>query len=325
MNKSVPNTLGAMRNRWLGRLDASMIRRLKYRVIGKELDKGLLFKAFIYLLLIDTAFIYLSPLIYMITTTIKDAGDLLDPAVEWVPRAFYVGTLQEAWHMLDYTRGLTISAVLSLLSAVLQTLSCAVAGYAFARLEFPFKKIWLFFLVLTFIVPPQITILPSLLAAREFNMIDSYMPIILPTLFGHGLKGALFVIIFRQFFNNQPKELEEAARMDGAGALKVFLRVMLPLAMPAITVVFLFSFVWNWNDAYYPSMYLNSPESYPLSMGVSVISATLEAQAAEFGETLFTEPIKMATSLLIILPQIVLYMFTQRYFTEGVERTGLVE
>ncbi|MDF2717950.1 MAG: binding-protein-dependent transport system inner rane component [Paenibacillus sp.] len=299
--------------------------KTRYVVLGKEADKGLIFRAFIYLVLIDVAYIYLNPILFMITTMVKNSQDLLDPAVSWVPRAIYTGVLQDAWTKLKYPSAFTISAILSLTIAVLQTVSCAVAGYAFARLEFPFKKTLFFCLLLTFIVPIQVVILPNLIAASQLGLMKTYIPIVAPALFGHGLKGALFVIIYRQFFSTQPKELEEAAKIDGANVFKIFYKVMLPLAKPAILVVFLFSFVWTWNDYYLPSMYLNGVKEVPLSMGISQISAVLTQQAAEFGPSIFDEPLKMATSFLIILPPLVLYMFTQRWFVEGVERTGLVE
>jgi multiple sugar transport system permease protein len=299
--------------------------KARYLILGKEADKGLLFRAFIYLVLIDVAYIYLNPILFMIVTMVKDSADLLDPSVTWVPRTIYLGVLQDAWEKLRYPKQFSISLLLSLGVAVLQTISCAVAGYAFARLEFPFKKFWMFCLLLTFIVPIQVTILPNLIAASQLGLMRTYWPIVLPALFGHGLKGALFVIIYRQFFSTQPKELEEAAKIDGANVFKIFYKVMLPLAKPAILVVFLFSFVWTWNDYYLPSMYLNGVKDVPLSLGISQISAMLSQQAAEFGPSIFDEPLKMATAFLIILPPMILYAFTQRWFVEGVERTGLVE
>jgi len=299
--------------------------KIRYFIFGKEADKGIIFRLFIYLILIDVAYIYLNPILYMISNMVKSADDLLDPSVNWVPRSIYTGVLQDAWQKLKYPTSFSISLLLSLAVAVFQTISCAVAGYAFARLEFPFKKFWMFCLLLTFVVPTQVVILPDLIFASALGVMKTYIPIIVPALFGHGLKGALFVIIYRQFFSTQPKELEEAAKMDGANVFKVFFRVMLPLAKPAILVVFLFAFVWTWNDYYLPSMFLNGSKSVPLSMGISQIQAQLNQQAADYGPSIFDEPIKMATSFLIILPPLVLYMFAQRWFIEGVERTGLVE
>lgn len=301
------------------------LRKTRYLIFGKEADKGLIFKLFIYLLLFDTAFIYLNPLFYMITNMVKDSTDLLDPSVIWVPRTIYLGTLQEAWKELDYSKAFLTSFYLSGSVAVLQTVFCAVAGYAFARLQFPFKKTLMGCLLLTFVVPPQVLILPMIIAANQLHLLNTFWPIILPALFGHGLKGALFVIIYRQFFSTQPKELEEAAIMDGANVFKVFFKVMLPLARPAIIVVFLFSFVWSWNDFYYPSMYLFQTDNPPLSLSMSQMAAYMAQKAAEEGPSIFDNSLKMATSFLMIIPLIILYAFTQRWFVEGVERTGLVE
>ncbi|URN94597.1 MAG: carbohydrate ABC transporter permease [Candidatus Pristimantibacillus lignocellulolyticus] len=299
--------------------------KVKQLLLGKEVDKGLLFRILMYLLLIDVAFIYLKPIIYMITTMIKSKQDLLDPAVIWVPMKLYAGHLIDALGMLDYWKGFTISVTVASLSALFQIISCAVAGYAFARLEFPFKKFWFAALLFTFIMPPQVTILPSILMFKEFGWINTYWPLIIPTLFGHGLKGALFVLIFRQFFSTLPKEMEEAARMDGAGALRIFFKVMLPISRSAIIVVFLFSFVWTWNDSYFPSMYMFGASDVPLSTSLSKLNAKLAMEAQEGGLRAFLEPIKMAASFFIILPLLVLYAFTQRWFVEGIERTGLVE
>lgn len=313
-----------------GALKTGWRKCVKY-IIGKEADKGLIFKIFIYLILIDTAFIYLNPILSMATTMIMGSNDLIDPSVIWVPTKIYLGALQDAWVMLEYPKSFLISVSMSSTIAVFQTLMCAVAGYAFARLEFPFKKTLFFCLLLSLIVPPQIITIPNLLMARELgtftsiDIINTYKPIIFPSMFGHGLKGALFVIIFRQFFSTQPKELEEAARIDGAHVFKIFYKVMMPLAKPAIVVVFLFSFIWSWNDFYYPGIYLTSNPNIPLSLGIAKISTTLAELEAQFGPSLFNNPIKMAASFLIILPPIILFIFTQKWFVEGVERTGLVE
>ncbi|WP_376774412.1 carbohydrate ABC transporter permease [Paenibacillus eucommiae] len=315
-----------MRTIYTNGLDSrARLAKIRNVIVGKEVDKGLIFRVFIYLILIDVAYIYLNPILSMITTMVKNSADLIDPAVTWVPRRIYTGVLQEAWSRLRYPSAFTISTVLSLTIAVLQTVSCAVAGYAFARLEFPFKRTCFILLIFTFIVPIQVTILPNLITASQFGLIGTYIPIVLPALFGHGLKGALFVIIYRQFFSTQPKELEEAAKIDGASVFRIFYKVMLPLAKPAILVVFLFSFVWTWNDYYLPSMYLQGVQDVPLSMGISQISAALAQREAELGPSIFDEPLKMATSFLIVLPPLVLYTFTQRWFVEGIERTGLVE
>jgi multiple sugar transport system permease protein len=298
---------------------------LRVRVLGPEPDKGLLFKALVYVVLIHVAFIYLKPILYMLTTMVKDARNILDPSVIWVPKSVYWGHLREAAGMLKYGRSFAISLSLSSSVAALQVLSCAVAGYAFARLEFPLKKLWTALLLFTFIMPPQVTILPSILMFKQFGWLNTFMPMVVPALFGHGLKGAMFVLIYRSFFSTLPKELDEAARMDGAGPFRMFFRVMFPISRSATIVVALFSFVWNWNDYYFPSLYMFTAENVPLSITLARMAGEL-ARAEGAGEmTVYAEAIKMAASFLIILPLLVVYLFAQRWFIEGVERTGLVE
>ncbi|WP_199614278.1 carbohydrate ABC transporter permease [Paenibacillus alkalitolerans] len=301
------------------------VMKVRYAVIGREADKGLLFKLFIYVILLDAAYIYLKPIFRMLSLMIQNGNDLLDPAVNWVPRVIYMGHLQEVWEWLEYPKAFGMSLLLSCSVALFQTFSCAIAGYAFARLKVPFKSLLFFCLLVSFIVPLQLTILPNLIFARVLGVLNTVIPIIVPAMFGLGLKGALFVIIYRQFFSTQPKELEEAAKIDGASVFKVFFKVMMPLAKPAILVVFLFSFVWTWNDFYLPSMYLTDLDIKPLSMGISQIASVMRAEAESGGPSIYTEPLSMATTFMMIVPPILLYFFAQRWFIEGVERTGLVE
>ncbi len=305
-------------------LPAKLLRML----VGKEADKGLLFKIFIYVILIDTAYIYLRPLFYMLVTMVKNSSDLLNPAVVWIPTGIELEHMLYAWTGLKYTKSFLVSLQISLIASVAQVIFCAVAGYAFARLTFPFKNAMFVLLLLCFIMPAQLTILPLMIVYTKIGFMNTMWPILLPTLFGHGLKGALFVIIFRQFFSTQPKELEEAAKIDGANVFKVFFRVMLPLAKPAILVVFLFSFVWHWNDAYFPGMFMTRAEVPPLSLGTNLLNGYLTglAENPPAGvDIVFPEPIRMSAFFLIILPPLLLYLYAQRWFVESVERTGLVE
>ncbi|XEC95860.1 carbohydrate ABC transporter permease [Paenibacillus tarimensis] len=316
------------------------VRRIRYLILGKEIDKGLLFKAFIYLILTTTAYVYLNPVIYMISTMLQTQKDLLDPTVILIPTKIYYGHLENAITALKYSASAWKSFGLAITTAVFHCVSCAVAGYAFARLNFPLKKFWLGCLVVTLIMPAQVIILPTIIfisrikqyaffewLSDSLGMNISYAMLVLPSLFGHGISGALFVIIFRQFFLTQPKELEEAAKIDGASAFRTFTRVMFPLAKPAILVVFLFTFIWVWNDFYYLKMYISGSNiTYPLAFEVSKLSSQI-ADLILNGEMLENEaePVKMAASFLVILPPLLLYAVAQKWFVESVERTGIVE
>ncbi|KRE44957.1 carbohydrate ABC transporter permease [Paenibacillus sp. Soil522] len=298
---------------------------LKYRLLGAEVDKGLVFKLFVYVILINVAFIYIKPILYMVTTMVKDAKNILDPTVIWVPRTIFLGHLQQASEMLNYSKSFLISISLASSVAVLQVFSCAIAGYAFARHDFPFKKVWGALLLFTFIMPPQITILPSIMLFKEFGWLNTFLPMVVPAAFGHGLKGAMFVIIYRAFYSTLPKELDEAARMDGAGPFRMFFRVMFPISRSATVVVVLFSFVWNWNDFYFPSLFMFTAENVPLSITLARMAGEMKLAEGAGEITVYAEAIKMAASFLIIMPLLVIYLFAQRWFIEGVERTGLVE
>jgi len=306
--------------------------RLHHLILGKEADQGLIFKLVVYLILFGVAYIYLRPLIYMAVTMVKDSRDLLDPTVIWVPMRLYWGNLQTAWEALTYPSALLKSMYISSIGAIAQVVACSIAGYGFARLQFPLKKFWFVCLLLAFIIPPQLLALPDYLLFNEFKLIDTIWPFLVPAFFGHGLRGALFVIIFRQFFSTQPVALEEAARIDGAGVFRIFFRVMLPLAIPAVVVVFLFSFVWHWNDTFLQALYMgNANQIMPLSIGVNFIGTYL-AMIRESGvgesalfSSLMEEPINMAACFLTFIPLIILYVYAQKWFIEGIERTGIVE
>lgn len=300
--------------------------RTKYLILGKEVNEGLLFKGLLYLIFVATSYVYLQPILKMIVTMVMSEKDLIDPTVTWIPSELYFGHLKHAWDALDYPQALTVSLIVAISTGVFHCITCGLAGYALARLEFPFKKLVFGLLLLSFIIPPQVIVLPSIIAYNKLGLTNNFITLILPSVLGFGVKGALFVIIFRQFFMTQPKELEEAAKIDGASAMRFYLRVMLPLAKPALIVVFLFSFVWTWNDTYYPRMFLTNAELVPLASEMlqldRVITSFVESQQMS---SYSAGAVKMAASFLSLLPPILIFLIFQRHFVEGVERTGLVE
>ncbi|MFK7693993.1 carbohydrate ABC transporter permease [Paenibacillus sp. HJGM_3] len=302
---------------WLG--------KLRTLFLGDRERKGLLVLLILYVMLIDIALMYLNPFLYMISTMFKSTADLLDPTVRWIPTAVEWDNLRLAWEGLKFPTALKNSLIISLSSAVGQVVFCSLTGYAFARIKFPGRNLLFGILIFSFLIPPQTLIIPLYVLFRNLDLLGSPLAIIAPALLGHGLRGALFVIIFRQFFLTLPRELEDAALIDGAGLFRVFLKVMIPLAKPAILVVFLFSFVWHWNETFISGLVLNG-NNLPLSLSLFRLDKVLSGLYAD-GEMGFdlNETIRMAASFLIILPPLVVYMIAQRWFVEGVERTGLVE
>ncbi|HLR69653.1 MAG TPA: carbohydrate ABC transporter permease [Virgibacillus sp.] len=299
----------------------------KYTILGREINEGLLFKAFLYLTFIATSYIYLDPILKMIVNMFMSPADMFDPTKTWIPSSLYLGNLARAWDVLNYPKAFSISLIVALSAAVFHCISCGFAGYALARLEFPFKKIVFALLLLAFIVPQQVIVLPTIIAYTKLGLGNSIITLVIPSILGFGVKGSLFVIIYRQFFLTQPKELEQAAKIDGATALKFYLKIMLPLAKPAILVVFLFSFVWTWNDTYLPRMFLSTDSSIlPLASEMLKMDSSIDTMIeAGLIEVHVADAVKMATSFLAILPPLLFFLIFQRHFVESVERTGLVE
>ncbi|MCU6708843.1 carbohydrate ABC transporter permease [Paenibacillus sp. J5C_2022] len=311
---------------WNGRRWKRGLRKTRNLLIGSEINNGLVFKLFLYAIFIVTSYIYMNPIMRMVVKMVMDVKDLLDPTVTWIPSSIYLGHIETAWHLLKYNKTVLISLVVSTTVAVFHCFSCGLAGYALARLEVPMKRLVTFLLIIAFVIPPQVIVLPTIVAYSELNLSNSLITLVIPALFGFGMKGAMFVIIYRQFFMTQPKELEEAAKIDGASVFRFYRKVMIPLSKPAMLVVFLFSFVWTWNDTYLPRMYLTAAENVPLAVEMSRLGGSVGEFIIKYDLPLYmAEPIRMAASFLTILPPLLLYMFAQRYFTESVERTGLVE
>jgi multiple sugar transport system permease protein len=287
----------------------------------------------VYLLLFSLSFIFLYPLLFMVSQSFMLFSDISDATVQWIPKQLDFSNYVLAFENMRYWQGFRNSVLISFGGAILQMFSCALVGYGFARYRFPGYSLWLGLVVFTFLVPPQTIVVPLYIFYSRLEWINTIYPFLFPPLLGHGLRGALFVLIFIQFFRRLPAVLEEAARIDGAGPFRTYFRIMLPLAKPAMLVVFLFSVVWHWNDLFYPNIFLQSPDFYNLSQLLANFNGVRTAQMAQGaqimsasavigGTTNFMNQI-MAGVVITILPMLLLYLVAQRHFVESVERTGI--
>jgi multiple sugar transport system permease protein len=314
----------------LARTDTAHLRRV---TLGRRGEMGLFGKIVLLVLALDIAIIYLYPLFQLMSTMLMSTEDILNPTIKWIPtepqwinldRAIagmqvLRGPEQELSWMARFLDGALVDSILNTIpAAVAQVFSAAVAGYAFGRLRFPGRRILFVVLIFTLLIPPQTLAMPLFQLYRTLGLLDTPMVFFGPALFGHGIRGALFVIIYSQFFRSFPKELEEAAEIDGASPFYMFRRVMFPLAKPAMVVVFLFSLVWHWNETYLTGLFFS--DNMPLSITVESFKLPWGvASELERGQ----EPILMAASFLLILPLILTYFFVQRWFIESLERTGI--
>jgi multiple sugar transport system permease protein len=299
--------------------------KTKRTFLGMQGTDGLLFKILIYGLLIGIGFVYLFPLIYMGVYSFKSLDDLLNPLVNWIPTQFYVENYTRAIKVLNFWPTLVETMYVTALPAIAQTAVAAVIGYGLARFEFRGKKIIFVLVMATFIIPPQVTLIPRYLFFHEMNILGSLKAFLLPASFGQGLNSAIFILIFYQFFRMVPKALEEAAQIDGAGHFRIFFTIALPMAVPAIIISFLFSFVWYWNETYLAAIYFGD-ELTTLPLQLQKFVATYQKMfPAEMGlgGNQLNEGIKMAGTILSILPLLIVYFITQRWFVEGVDRSGI--
>jgi multiple sugar transport system permease protein len=299
-------------------------RRTQSRLGSKSRWYGLIFRIFVYVILIDLAFVFLYPFIYMITTSLKQPVDLLNFTIKWIPKSlawenYYYGMLG-----LQYWFHLKNSMIISVVSVVGQVLSCSFVAYGFARIKFPGREFLFIICMFTLIIPPQTIIVPLFMQYKVMGWLDSMLPLIIPGFFANGLRGALFIFIFRQLFRTLPWELEDAARVDGCGSFKVYWKIILPLTPPAIVVSTLLSLVWHWNDFFEPTIYLTSVEKFTLPMMLPRLYQSLDQVTGSSFEV-FSLPVVMAATFFTLVPVLIIYLFLQRYFIQGMERSGLVE
>lgn len=299
--------------------------RARVLLFGSRTRSGLVFTVVLYALLIAIGFVYLYPLLFMFITSIKSPSDLLNPMVQWVPTELYLGNYIKAFRVLNYPRTLLASTLLSVVPAILQTIVASLVGYGLARYRFWGKNLILLAILATFIIPPQNTVIPQMLTYRDQGLLGSPLALILPAALGQGYRSAIFILIFYQSFISLPKTLEEAARLDGASDLRIFLTVAVPAAIPAFVVSLIFSIVWYWNETFLTVIFLEGGVT-TLPMQLSRFAQAYENLYPPGVVNIFdrlNEAVKMSGTFLNIAPLLAIYFLLQKWFVESVERTGL--
>jgi multiple sugar transport system permease protein len=296
-----------------------------------------------FLILFGLCFIILYPLLYMVSCAFRAREDMNDPTVMWIPRHLTLEIIRQTAEAMDYGRTLIRTLLLNMGCALVQVVSCAVTGYGFARFRFRGKKLLFGIVIMIILVPNQIIAIPQYMEfryclglqplmeqlgegyGRAFNLIDSPLTMYLPALTANGLGAGLMILIFRQYFRGLPRELEDAACLDGCGPFATFWRVMMPNAGAAVLTVFLFSAVWYWNDYYVSSTFFTSNAT------MSLMLKNLDSQLSSrlFGSSTVKVSAREhivwmeAGCLLAVTPMLLLYALLQKHFTEGIAHSGL--
>jgi multiple sugar transport system permease protein len=294
---------------------------LRRKLLGMKLTDGFLFKFFLYALLIIIGFVYIYPLLHMLSYSLKSLQDLLDPTINILPSSFYLDNFIDAFAVLEYGPLLLQTLLVTLIPAIMQTLVASLIGYGFARFQFPLKKLWFALLLATYIIPPQVTMIPRYVLFFDLGILETVFSIIIPASLGQGVSSAIFVLIFYQFYLMVPKALDEAAQLDGATKWMIYTKVAVPLSLPSFLTAFLFSFVWYWNETYIMRLFLGNGGETLLIRLYNFVSAYNAIIGG--GNNFANEAIRMAATLLIIAPLVVAYFILQRLFIEGIDRSGI--
>ncbi len=271
-------------------------------------------KILLYLTAIITALAFSIPFLWTIASSLKSAAELhIFPPTFW-PETIRWKNYSDVFTLVPFATFIWNTVIITGFAMLGQILSAAAVAYGFSRFRFPGRDA-LFFLVLsTMMLPWQVTIVPTFLLFRYFGWINTFWPLIIPSYFGG---GAFYIFLLRQFFMTIPKDLDEAAKLDGASSVRIFWSIILPLAKAAVATVAIFSFLQHWNEFIGPLIFLNSTEKFTLSIGLRYfLDNPFESDEPR-------EAILMAASLIVALPPLVLFFTAQQYFVRGIVTTGI--
>jgi ABC-type glycerol-3-phosphate transport system permease component len=262
-------------------------------------------------ILLVGAFVMLVPLAWMLSTSLKDEGEVFIIPIRWIPRSIQWQNYPEAIVFIPYWRFFINSVVVTLAAVVGAVVTASTVAFAFARLRAPGRDVLFLILLSTMMLPGEVTLVPTYLIARNLGWLDTYYPLIVPSWLGG---SAFYIFLLRQFFLTLPLELDDAAKIDGANLLGIFLRIILPLAKPGLATVAIFAFFNHWNAFQSALIYLNSEEKYTVPVGLRLYLSTMGNAHWNF---------LMAATLIAIAPPLVIFFTMQRQFVQGAVLTGL--
>lgn len=264
-------------------------------------------RAAIYLLLLLGVSVVMIPFLWMISTSLKDESDLFTFPPEWIPNPVRWNNYQDAWNALPFDRFLLNTLFMTVLAMFAEILTAAIVAYGFARFRFPGREVLFIVLLATMMLPGILTLIPKFIMWKSVDRIDTFTPLTVGAWF---VWGPSFVFLLRQFFMTIPREIEEAAIIDGASVPRIFREIMLPLVKPALLAIAVLSFQANWNNFEGALIYLNTLEKYPMVLGLQFFGASLSREAPQWH-------LMMAMATMMAAPILVLFFLAQRYFIEG--------
>ena len=264
-----------------------------------------------YLLLVILTIMFLFPFIWMVSTSFKQPSDVYKIPLEIIPKTITFDNFIKGWNYANFNQ-YSINTIFVTFMAVLGTLiSSSLVAYGFARFKSKYSNTLFVVVLATMMIPSQVTLIPTYLLFSKLGWLDTYLPLIVPSWFGG---GAFNIFLIRQFFKGIPKELDDAAYIDGANSFQIYYKILLPAIKPALLTVGLTSITYHWNDFFGPLIYLQTDKKFTIALGLQFFQSVQGSTNIQ---------LLMAVSLLTIIPLLVLFFAAQKHFIEGVTMTGL--
>jgi len=263
---------------------------------------------------ISIGFVMLYPILWTLASSLKPESEVFKNAASLIPNALEWGNYVQGWKGFG---GITFgsfflnSGLVTLLVVIGTLFSSSLVAFGFARLDFKFKRVLFICLLGTIMLPTQVTLIPQYVLFHNLGWVNTYNPLTLPAFFGG---SAFFIFLMIQFIKGIPRELDEAAVIDGCSTFGIFYRIILPLMKPTLATVAIFSFYWTWDDFMGPLIYLNDPNLFTVSLGLRLFSDP--SSVTEWGPL-------FAMSIVSLLPVFIIFLFFQKYLVEGISTTGL--
>lgn len=263
----------------------------------------------IYAMLIILSISFLLPFFWMISTSLKSRAQLWTAEMVWIPSPILWSNYAEAFTMLPFGRYFSNTFFIAFCNVAGQMLSCSLAGFGFARLRFPGKKILFVLLMSTMMIPDIVTLIPKFIYFSKLGWTDSFLPLVVPKFFA----TAFYTFLMRQFFMTMPYELDEAARIDGCSNWRIYWNILMPLAIPSLTAIAVFTFMASWNDYLGPMIYLQNEKHYTVSIGLSFF------RGAKHTDWQYL----MAASAICMVPCLAVFAVAQKYIIGGIAMSGM--
>jgi ABC-type glycerol-3-phosphate transport system permease component len=264
----------------------------------------------LYLILITLSIFYLLPLYWMISTSLKQTGSEMVIPPQWVPNPIVWQNYVDVFVQVPLTLYIRNSLIITLTATLFGVLTASLAGYGFARTQFPGRNFLFTLCIASLMLPETVTLIPEFILFRRIGWVNSFLPLIVPW----SLAGSAFaVFLFRQYCLTIPVELDEAARVDGAGTLRIWWMIIVPLSKAVLATMAILSFIHHWNEFLRPLIYLGRPELRTLALGLRAFR----------GEYQLAWNYMMAVALIMLVPILVLFFLAQRQFVQGIVMTGI--